>query len=341
MFLEKLSRAVGVSGCESEVRNIIKEELTPFVDSIEVDILGNLLVFKKGASDNIRLMLSAHMDEVGLMVADIEKNGLLKFYKLGGIDDQVLLSKTVLIGSEKVKGVIGAKAIHLQKEKEREKTIPLEELFLDIGATNKEEAEKLVKRGDYVAFDTEPLHLGDNAFSGKALDDRVGCYILAELLKEDLPISVWGVFTVQEEIGLRGAGPAAYKIKPSLALILETTTAADVVEYEEHFHATSLGKGPVLTLMDASFVAHKKVLDFLISVAETNKIPYQFRRFTQAGTDAGKISLTAEGVPAGVISTPCRYLHSPVSLINLEDLSKGQELLRAVLNSLAKGEFKI
>ncbi len=341
MLLEKLSRAFGVSGCEGEVRQILKEELASRVDTLETDVLGNLLAFKKGEVEGPRILLSAHMDEVGLMIVDIDGSGLLKFKKVGGIDDRVLISKPVLVGPDRVKGVIGAKAIHLQKQEERGKTMKADQLYIDIGAGSEEEAKKMVGPGDYVCFATTPRLMGNSGFMGKALDNRVGCCVIAELLKEELPLSVYAAFTVQEEVGLRGAGVAAYKVKPDLALVVETTTAADVADNEEHLHATTLGKGPALTLMDSSFMSHKKVLDFMIRTAEERGIPYQFRRFTAAGTDAGRISLAGSGVPAGVISTPCRYLHSPRSLINLKDVDGVKELLQALLQSLAKGGLKL
>lgn len=341
MLLEKLSRASGVSGCEGEVRQILTEELAPRVDSLETDMLGNLMAFKKGAVDGPRLMLAAHMDEVGLIVVDIDGSGLIKFKKVGGIDDRVLLSKPVLVGPDKVRGVIGAKAIHLQKPEERGKTLTVDQLYIDIGAGSEEEAKKLVKPGDYIAFATAPRPVGEEAYMGKALDDRVGCYLLAELLKEDLPLSVWAAFTVQEEVGLRGAGVAAYRIKPDLALVLEVTAAADVADNPEHLQSTVLGKGPVLTFMDRTFISNQKVLDFILGTAKDAGIPCQLRRFTSAGTDAGRISITGSGIPAGVISIPCRYLHGPRSLLNLKDVERAGKLLRLLLKSLAKGGLEL
>ena len=341
MLLEKLSQAFGVAGCEYEVRDIIKEELLFCVDSLKTDALGNIIVYKKGLTESPKIMVTAHMDEVGLMVTSIDKSGQIKFRKIGGIDDRVLVSKKVVIGANKVKGIIGAKAIHLQKPKERKETISFDQLFIDIGTSSSEETQKVVKIGNYVCFDSKPKVINNNTFVGKALDNRVGCAVLIELLKKELPVSIYGVFTVQEEIGLRGAGVATYAIKPDLAFILETTTAADVVEYKEHLHATTLGKGPIFTLMDSSFITNKKLLDFMIETANKYNVPYQFRRFTKAGTDAGRISLSENGVLAAVISSPCRYLHSPTSLINLEDVRNKQMLLIHLLDSIAEGGFKL
>lgn len=339
MLLARLSEAFGVSGCEGEVRQILKEELSPRVDSLKTDVMGNLIAYKKGAAEEPRIMLAAHMDEVGLMVVEIDGSGLLKFKKVGGMDDRVLLSKPVLVGEKRVPGVIGAKAVHLQKQEERKKSLKVEQLFIDIGAASEEEAKKMVKPGDYAAFAVSPRSLGQEAFMGKALDNRVGCSVLAELLMEDLPLSVHAAFTVQEEVGLRGAGVAAYRVKPDLALVLEATAAADVLDNPEHLHSTALGRGPALTLMDSTFMSHKKFLDFMVQTAEEEGIPYQFRRLTTAGTDAGKISITGRGIPTGVISAPCRYLHGPRSIINMADVQGMKSLTAALLNRLAKGGF--
>ncbi|HHX77226.1 MAG TPA: M42 family metallopeptidase [Firmicutes bacterium] len=341
MLLTELSAAFGVSGREGEVRDLIRREIAGHVDRVEIDILGNLLLYKEGAEGKPVVMLSAHMDEAGLMVADIEENGFIKFHKVGAIDDRVLASKVVEIGQHKVKGVIGAKAIHQQKVEERKKTLLIDQLYIDIGAGSREEAKKKVKIGDYIAFVSEASPFGAGNFKGKAMDNRAGCYVLAELLKEKQPLSFWGAFTVQEEIGLRGAGIAAYKINPDLAIVIETTIAADYLDNESRHQVTELGKGPAVTFMDASFISHRKFYEFVLAVAEKNRIPYQLRRFSGSGTDAGRISLARAGVPACVLSIPCRYMHAPVSVINLADVENTTRLLKAILHSLAEGEFKL
>ncbi len=337
MLLKELSQASGVSGGEDEVRNIIRQAVEPLVDEVSTDVLGNLIAFKKGSSPGPGIMLTAHMDEVGLMIAGFEKNGLIRFSKVGGIDDRVLVSKVVQIGPQKVPGVIGAKAIHLQKTEERQKSLKVEELFIDIGAKSKEEAEKLVNLGDYITFSTTYEELEGGLAKGKAFDNRVGCALLIEALKKECPYPLYGVFTVQEEVGMRGAGVAAYRIKPHLAIVLEGTTAADVIELKEEGYVTTLGKGPALTVMDASVITDLKIVDFLIGIAKDNQIPYQFRRFFGGGTDAGRISLTGEGVRSAVVSVPCRYIHNPANILNLEDVKNTLKLIELFLVNLPEG----
>ncbi|MCR3922298.1 MAG: M20/M25/M40 family metallo-hydrolase, partial [Firmicutes bacterium] len=300
------------------------------------DTLGNLYV-KKGTGKKPRVMLAAHMDEVGLMVVGFEKSGLLRVIKVGGIDDRVLVSKPVVVGNSHVPGVIGAKAIHLQKPQERKKPIEIENLYVDIGVHSQDEAEKLVKVGDYVAFNSKTHEIGDNCLLGKAFDDRVGCAVLVELMKEDFDLELTAVFTVQEEVGLRGSGVAAYTVHPDVAFVIEGTSASDVVGTNEARHVTQLGKGPAVTLMDASFITPQFMLDLVVQTAEKLGIPYQFRRLTTAGTDAGKISQTHEGIPSSVISVPCRYIHSPASLINLDDYQNTIRLAKGIVKAIAEG----
>lgn len=336
MLLKKLADAYGVSGDEGDVRNILKEELTPVAEEIFTDALGNLFV-KKGVGRTPRIMLAAHMDEVGLMVEGFEKSGLLRVTKVGGIDDRVLVSKPVVVGKDRVPGVIGAKAVHLQKAGERTKAIKIENLYIDIGARSQDEAEKLVKLGDYVAFTVKTREAGDNSLIGKAFDNRAGCAVLAELMKEDYNAEVTAVFTVQEEVGLRGSGVAAYSVHPDVALVIETTSASDVAGTKEAGYVTRLGSGPAVTFMDSSFIAPRAMTDLITSTAEKLAIPFQFRRLTTASTDAGKIAQTHAGILSAVISVPCRYIHSPASVLNLEDWQNTLRLAKGVINAIAEG----
>ena len=338
MYLEKLSNIPGVSGDEGEVRRFIREALPRRGITLQTDAMGNLLV-RKGSRRRLtrapRIMLSAHMDEVGLMVSSIEKTGHLRFKKVGGIDDRVLVSKPVIVGRDKLPGVIGAKAIHLQKPEERKKTLEVEQLFIDIGAVNREEAEKAVKIGDYVSFDTSCVRLGEDCYMGKAFDDRAGCSILLELLRcKDTP-PFMAAFTVQEEVGLRGAAVASYTLEPDLALVLESTAAVDLPEIKEHRHLTSLGGGTAISFMDGSVIVERGLLEGMIKLAEEKKIPYQLRRFTGGGTDAGSISTGRGGGKTAVISVPCRYIHAPSSILNGGDYRSTADLARAFLDSAA------
>jgi endoglucanase len=336
MLLKQLTEAYGVSGDEGDVRTLLQEELTPHADEIFTDTMGNLHV-KKGVGRKPRVMVAAHMDEIGLMVVGFEKSGLLRVEKVGGIDDRVLVSKPVVVGRELIPGVIGAKAVHLQKPSERKKAIQIENLYIDIGVHSREDAEKRVNIGDYVAFTSKTKEAGDNCLIGKAFDDRAGCAILAELLKENFELELNGVFTVQEEVGLRGAGVAAYSVHPDVALVIEGTSAADVAGTKEAGHVTKLGDGPAITLMDSSFIASQQMVDLVVGTAEKLGIPYQFRRLTTAGTDAGIISQTHAGILSAVISVPCRYIHSPASIINMDDWHNALRLAKGILNAIAEG----
>lgn len=336
MLLKRLSEALGVSGNEHEVREIIKEAIKDQVDEIRVDTLGNLMAVK-GKGKSPRVMVAAHMDEVGLMISWIEKSGLLRFRKVGGIDDRVLVSKTVLVGKDRIPGVIGAKAIHLQDPRERETPLKYEDLYIDIGAKSKEEAEKKVKLGDFAAFATRYEEFGQRKAKGKAFDDRVGCTVLMEALKGQYEFELNAVFTVQEEVGLRGAAVAAYDLDPQMGLVLEGTTCSDTPGTDPEGYATEVGKGPALSLMDASSIANKKMVQEMVRLAQENGLPYQFRRTTMGGNDAGRIHLTRQGVPSASLSVPCRYIHSPVSVISLDDLENAVKLLGLFLKTVEQG----
>ncbi|GAB6098408.1 M42 family metallopeptidase [Halanaerocella petrolearia] len=337
MLLKKLTETNGVSGREDKVRDIIRQEIKDYVDEIKTDSLGNLIAYQAGDSSKPSVMLTAHMDEIGLMISDITKDGLLKFKPIGGIDKRVLVSKQVLVGKNKLPGVIGAKAIHLQKPEERKKPLDYKNLYIDIGASSKEEAQKKVELGTMATFNTEYKELGSKTAKGKAFDDRVGCATLIEVLQEDYDLSLYVVFTTQEEVGTRGASIAAYNVDPDLALVLEGTTASDVPDSEEAEYSTSLGHGPALTIRDRSTIPDQTIVQQLIDIAQREKIDYQFRKSTAAGNDAGVIHLTKEGIPTAAISVPCRYIHSPVSLINLDDYQATIKLTKLFCQEVAQG----
>lgn len=331
MLLRELSEIAGVSGDEGRVRDRIWQEIKDDVDGGRVDAMGNLITWKGLDKPGPRLMIAAHMDEIGMMVTHVGKDGLLRFAKVGGIDDRVLPAKAVHVGPDAVPGVIGMKPIHLLSAAERRRPITHDELYIDIGATSKEEAERHVKPGAYVTFATSYAEFGDGLAQGKAFDDRVGCSLLVDLVKEELPYPVYAVFTVQEEIGLRGARVAAYDIEPTLALVLEGTTCADIPENEEHGHATTLGAGPAITFMDRATIPSRPIVQGLVDTAATHEIPWQWRRTTFGGTDAGSIHLTRDGVPAATVSVPCRYIHSPCAYMSLSDYDNALRLLKAFL----------
>lgn len=343
-MLRELSEARGVSGNEDSVREIILKVVKDRVDEHRVDALGNLICLKRGRSDHEawpqKVMVSAHMDEIGLMVTGINKDGTLRFAKVGGIDDRILLSKKVLVGDRSVPGVIGYRPIHLIPRPERERAADLSKAAIDIGATDKRSAKELVELGDYVSFCTTFEELDEGGLrtvKGKAFDDRAGCAVLVELLKEDFAFDLYAAFTTQEEVGLRGARVAAYAIDPDVAFALEGTICDDLPKENDESPVTELGKGPAITLRDHSFVADRRLVKLLVDTAEGLGIPYQYKRAVAGGTDAGAIHLSREGVPSVTVSVPSRYIHAPVSVLSLSDFDYTVQLVQAALHALEGG----
>jgi endoglucanase len=339
MLLKKLTEASGVSGNEKEVRDIILNEIKGYVDDINVDRLGNIIAFKKGNNSSKKLMVTAHMDEVGLMVTDIDNMGLLKFTTVGGIDKRILVSKPVLVGKDKILGVIGAKPIHLQKREEWQKALNIDQLYIDIGVNTKEEAEKLVSIGDYITFESQYVEFGNNLVKAKALDNRVGCGLLVQLLKEIKEVSFYGVFTVMEEIGLVGAGPVAYRVDPDISIILEGTLCYDIPKLDNHLIPTYLNKGPAISLVDRTTLYNMDFRNKIVKVAEKNNIPYQYRKTSMGGNDSGKIHTARDGSITATISVPCRNIHSPTSVMSKNDYTNTYKLLKAILAEYKKGEL--
>lgn len=344
--LEKLSNACGVAGREEEVRSLMKEMLKPYVDEVKEDKLGNIIGIKRaqkrrGKRKPLTVMLAAHMDEIGLLVKTVTKEGFLQFAKIGGIDDRILLAQRVIVHTQKkpLPGIIGSKPPHIQKEEERKKIMSANELFIDIGAKDKEKAKKMgVQIGDPVSFDSKFAKVGRDVVIGKAFDDRAGCALMIETVKElgEVNCNVYAVGTVQEEVGLRGAAVAAFGIYPDVSLAFDVTVAGDVPGVREVEAPIKMGKGPSFTIADAGLIAHPKVLRLLVETAEENKIPYQLETGLPGSTDAARIALTREGVPSGVISIPTRYIHSPTAMLNLSDLRNAVKLSVAAIRKIPK-----
>jgi endoglucanase len=341
MMLKELSEAIGVSGNEREVRAILLDAVRERVDEVKVDAMGNLLTLKRGTGRRrMRVMLSAHMDEVGLMVMGHDKDGFLKMATVGGIDPRLLPGTLFKIGPERIPGVIGIKPIHLTDDKEDEKAAKIKDLVLDIGATSKDEAKKLAPLGTYAAFATEFREMGPTV-SGKAFDDRAGCAVLVELLRGDrFSFDLHATFTVQEEVGLRGARVAAYAINPDCAFALEGTIADDIPKDKDVSPTTELGKGPAITIMDRSFIADRRLLRLLTGTGDELGIPYQFKQPGIGGTDTGAIHLAREGVPSATVAVPCRYIHSPVAILSLGDFENTVRLMRESLSRLTRRTLK-
>lgn len=334
--LKTLCALPGVSSREDAVRDYIRSQIAPHVDTLRVDAMGNLIAEKKGrVPGSKKLMLAAHMDEVGLMIRAITEEGYLKFSCVGGIDRRVLLGKRVLVGERQLPGVIGLKAYHLTSAEEEKKVPKLKDLYLDIGAGSREEAEALIRLGDVAVFDSDVVEFGHGLLKAKAIDDRIGCAVMVELCKEDLPMDCTFAFTVQEEVGTRGAFGAAFSVTPDIALVLEGTTAADLPAMADRQKVCAPGKGPVVPFMDGATVYDRGLFELLRDLAEQHGIPWQTKEYLSGGTDAGAIQRSKEGVRVAAISAAVRYLHAPSSVASLEDCRQTLALARLFLEAVS------
>ena len=321
--LQELSNAPGISGDETAVRRALRPMLEGYVDDLRVDAMGNFIAHRVGTGASpLRVMIAAHMDEVGLMVTGHTGDGALRVETVGGIPSRVLPGLTVLVGKEAIPGVIGLQAIHRIDSSGSNKAPDTAKLAVDIGASSKEEAERAAPVGTGIVFATRFTTLGHSC-KGKAFDDRAGCAALVELLRGDpFPFELYGVFTVQEEVGLRGAQVAAYAVEPDIGIALEGTLADDLPKGDvDASSITELGKGPAITVMDRSYTTPPFLLSHFIQTAETENLPHQIKEPGIGGTDAGGIHRARAGVPAITVAVPCRYIHSPVSLLRENDLA--------------------
>ena len=335
-MIRELCTLPGISGRENAVRDYIIDKIEGYAE-YSVDPLGNLLVFKKGRKPaNKKVMLDAHMDEVGLIITAITSEGYLHFTKVGGIDTRVILGRTVKVGEKAVNGVIGVKPVHLV-DKGAEADIPkADDLYIDIGASSREEAAEYVSLGDSVWFAGDFVEFGEGFVKSKALDDRVGCAILIEMIRSELEYDAWFSFSVQEEIGTRGAQTAAYTIAPDYAIVVETTTAADISGVKDEKKVCICGNGGVVSFMDRSTVYGRELFDKAFEVAEKNGIECQPKTYVSGGNDAGAIHKSRGGVKVLTVSVPCRYLHSPSCVIKYSDVEESLKLIRAMAEETAK-----
>ena len=334
--LAKLSELHGISGAEDDVRNYILKEIKPYCTSVEVNSTGSVIAYKKGKNNpESKLMLCAHMDEVGMIVTDVGENGLLKFATVGGIDARVLCGTPVLVGEEKLPGVIGAKPIHLLEGDEVSSAPKIEDLYIDIGALTKAEALEKVCPGEDVVFDTRFGEFGDGLLKGKALDDRAGCAVLMEIIKRDLECDLYFVFSTMEEVGLRGAKCAAFSVAPDMAVVVESTTAADIPNVDECSKVCKVGEGAVISFMDRATIYDRGLFKMVQRTANERGIKWQYKKGVTGGNDSGSIHNSRGGVRTAAISLPCRYLHSPCSVIAESDLNAVCELVHALAEKAA------
>lgn len=335
--LEKLCRLNGASGDEAKVREYIRSHIT--ADEVVTDNLGNLLVFRKGRkTPKNKIMFAAHMDEVGFMITDITEDGFLKFGAVGGINPGVVIGRAVRVESigGDISGVIGTKAIHQHTKDERAKMPSFDAMYLDIGAGSQAAAEKNVTRGSYAYFDTDFFTFGDGFIKGKAIDDRAGCLIMMDMINGDPEYDAWYAFTVQEEIGTRGAKAAAFTVAPDIAIVLETTTACDIAGVSGGKKVCELGKGAVVSFMDRSTVYDKELYALAFDIAKANNIAVQTKTQIAGGNDSGSIHVSRGGVRTCAISVPCRYLHSPSCVIKEGDWHSVKALAEKMLPAVAE-----
>ncbi|MGI6031732.1 MAG: M42 family metallopeptidase [Eubacteriales bacterium] len=330
-LLKKLCTLDGISGDEQRVAQFLYGELLPYADGVEIDPMGNVIALKRGASSKKKVLVAAHMDEVGLILKKVTDEGFLKFETVGGIDSRVLLGKRVYVGENRIPGVVGIKAIHLHTPEERKQAVKADKMYIDIGASSREEALKWVRLGDSIQFDSEFVSFGDGFVRAKALDDRAGCAILLKLIQQPLQYDTWFLFSVQEEIGLRGATVAAERLHPDEAYVVETTTCADFTGCGESDQVSRAGQGAVISVMDRSTIYSQEMVARAVDTAKAQGIPFQMKRSIAGGNDSGAIHRSGTGVKTLAISIPCRYLHSPSSVISLEDMNSVRELCAALI----------
>lgn len=341
-LLQRLCDAVAVSGDEASIRAIIKEQISAYADDLKVDVLGNILAVHKGNGEGrLRVMIAAHMDEVGVMLTSEEEDGIFRFEAVGGLDARWLAGKPVLVGKDQIPGVIGFKPVHLSSMDEIRQAVSISQLRIDIGQENGKRA----KAGDRASFATRFKRTGPSVYA-KALDDRLGVASLIELFKHaPTNIDLLAAFTVQEEVGLKGAKVAAYSFDPQLAIVLDCTPANDIPGWdrgrcvgddclENTRYNTRLGAGPAIYIADRATLSDPRLVRFLAKIAEERGIPYQFRQPGGGGTDAGAIHKQRAGIPSVSVSVPGRYLHTPVSMIRLDDWKHTLALIHTALETI-------
>ena len=335
-LVKELCLLNGVSSGEDEVRAFIREKAAPYAEAMRTDALGNLIVFKKGAkATGNKLMLTAHMDEVGFIVNDITEDGYLKFAPVGGIDPRVVIGKRVSVGLGRVQGAIGLKAYHLVSAEEEKNVPKFEDMYIDIGARDRADAEAAVALGDLVSFESDAVEFGCGMFKAKAIDDRVGCAVMLKLLEEELPMDCTFVFSTQEEVGTRGAFGAAFSVTPEIALVLEGTTAADLPGTDSHRQVAVPGRGPVLSFMDGGTVYDRELFELMRELGEKHQIPWQLKSGISGGNDASAVQRTKEGVRVAAMSVAVRYLHAPSSVACVQDFDHMHALARKWIEAVA------
>ena len=336
-LLKKISEVPGTSGFEKEIRNLILSEIKGYANDVTIDNMGNVIAKIKGKEDK-KVMVAAHMDEIGFIVNYIDDNGFVRFLPLGGFDPKTLTSQRVIIhGKKDLVGVMGSKPIHIMKPDERKKNVEISDFFIDLGMSKKE-VEKYIEIGNPITRERELIEMGD-CVNGKSLDNRIAVYILIETIKslkgKKLPYDFYATFTVQEEVGIRGAQVASLAINPDFGFGLDTTIAYDVPGSVPHEAVTSLGDGVAIKIMDSSAIADYRMVDFMKRTAKKNKIKWQSELLPAGGTDTANVQrMNGGGAITGAVSIPTRHIHSVIETINKKDIIESIKLLEACLLDL-------
>lgn len=337
MDLKWLTEFNAPSGHEEALRRALLEELKQYPGvAVSIDRMGNVVALKegKGAAPRKRVMLSAHMDEVGFIVTSCTEDGFLRVAPVGGIDPRVVISKRVTVGDEKLPGVIGAMAIHLQTAADRQRVLGYSDIYVDIGAKKKDEAEAKAPKGTYICFDTDYVEFGDGFVSAKALDDRVGILNLLKVLEDDYDCDVICTFVSQEETGCRGAKGGAFALDPDVGIVLEGTTCNDLGDVPDPLQVCNAGQGVCVSFMDGASIANRQLFRKTLEVAEKHGIACQVKRSVSGGNDGGSIQRARGGIPVVVLSVPCRYIHSPSSVVKYSDVESQLALTKALLKTI-------
>ena len=341
-LLKEITEAPGVTGYEGAVREIIRKHLKG-VTAIEQDNLGSIICKKEGASEKPKIMLAGHMDEIGFMVKYVTDKGFVKFSPLGGWWDQVILSQRVTIKTSKgdIPGVVGSKPPHILSDEERGKVVKRKDMFIDVGAASEKEAKEdfAIRPGDpIIPVSSFQVLQNGKTYLAKAWDDRTGCAlfinVIKRLVEEEHPNTVYGVGTVQEEVGTRGARTSAWTVQPDVGMALEVGIAGDVPGVSKEDSHEEMGKGPSILVYDSSMIPNLKLIDLMIDTARESDIPFQFSVMERGGTDAGAIHTTMHGVPSVVMGVPCRYIHSHVGIIHRDDYDNAVKLMVAVIKKM-------
>ncbi len=326
----------GISGEEGTVAEYITNRIKDYCE-YKIDPLGNILAWKKGKNPaGKKLLLNAHMDEVGFTVCFINADGTLKIHPVGGVDATVVVGRRVLVGEKLLPGVVGTTPIHLMDAAARDKGVKMDDLYIDIGVDSKEEAEKLVNLGDSITFEPGFEAFGEGYLMGKALDDRAGCAMLVKLIQRELPYDCMFAFTVQEEIGCVGAKAAAYTLQPDISIIVETTTAGDLAGVAESKKVCALNKGPVIPFMDRGTVYDREMYARAHRISREKGIACQTKEGVYGGTEGRSIQTAAGGAKVLAVSLPCRYLHSPSCVLSRQDMQDELKLLEYLIEEFAK-----